>query len=236
MCGRIIGLIFFLVFTLTACKRSDTAETKGLPDNGGTKTEEKGAKLEFSFDLNEKAWHYTNFGEPPQIAIWLEYPDSTYYRTVWVTRRAGKNTWAGKIHCPVALPYWDSRRKASAAGKKESVDAVTSATPKGGPFRVTTTVPPGSRWLYFIEVNASGDFNAYFKAWTEGGIPDSEVNGQPSLVYSGEIIADGKSRSRPKLLGRTDQISSMTKLYTDLAKITSAKELLQNLSAESIVK
>jgi len=233
---HIIYVISFLIFILFSCNQPDTAGTKNRPTNGSAKIEEKGTRLEFSFELNQKAWHYTNFGEPPQIAVWLEYPDSSYYRTVWVTRRAGKNKWAGKIHCPVALPYWNSRRKQTAKNIRETIDVVTSATPKAGPFKVTTTVPENSRWFYYIEVNASGDFNEYFRSWTKDGIPDSEVNGQPSLVYRGEITADGKSRSRPVLIGRTDQISPTDRLFTDLDKITGAKELLLNISVKNVAK
>ncbi|HGY57404.1 MAG TPA: DUF2271 domain-containing protein [Caldithrix abyssi] len=233
---HIILGIFFFVFILISCKQADTAVTKNQPEDKTVKAEKPGAKLEFSFELNKKAWYYTNFGEPPQIAIWLEYPDSTYYRTVWVTRRAGKNKWKGKIHCPVALPYWDSRRTSKKDDKKEKIDAISAATPKAGSFKVITNVPPNSRWLYYIEVNASGDFNAYFKSWTDDGIPDSEVNGQPSLVYGGEITADGKNQSKPVLLGRTDQLSSGKKLYRDLQHITTAAELLQNITVKSVSK
>ena len=38
------------------------------------------------------------------------------------------------------------------------------------------------------------------------GLPDSEANGQPSVVYSGQIIADGKSQtSSCYMSGRTNQ-------------------------------
>ena len=231
---RLIHFLLIVLPVFIACKQPENVKEKSSVDKRPAKIEEPGAILEFSFELNKKAWYYTNFGEPAQIAIWLEYPDSTYYRTVWVTRRAGKNKWVGKIQCPVALPYWDSRRGHSKKDKPENVDAVSSATPKAGPFKISTTVPENSRWLYYIEVNAAGDFNEYFRSWTEDGIPDSEVNGQPSLVYGGEITADGKSRSQPTLLGRTDQISSTNRLFTDLDKITTAAELLKNISVRNL--
>jgi hypothetical protein len=162
---------------------------------------------------------------------WLEYPDSTFYRTVWVTHRAGKNDWVGKVECLVALPYWDDRRKTKKQLQpgQEELDGVSGATPKTGELVATIEVPENSQWIYYIEVNASGDYSEHFPYWSDQGLPDSEGNGQPSIVYSGGATAQEGLQSEPKLIGRTDQWSNLQTLYKDIEKITSAKRLVDNI-------
>jgi hypothetical protein len=194
-----------------------------------------GLNIQFKMTINRNVYIYTNFGEPPQIAIWLENPDSNFYRTVWVTHRSGKNDWKGKIECLVALPYWDQRKVLK---KSQNViaepDVITGATPKRGELIATITVPEKSHWRYYIEVNASGDYSENFPYWSDLGLPDSEGNGQPSIIYSGLIVAQNGKTSKPKLIGRTDQWSNLSTLYTDIDKITSAKGLVENMIVEVV--
>jgi len=195
-----------------------------------------GVTLLFKMSINRNVYIYTNYGEPPQIAIWLENPDTSFYRTVWVTHRSGKNDWSGKVECKVALPFWNFRRQVDKQSQLPVpvADALTGATPKSGELLAKITVPVNTSWLYYIEVNASGDYNENFPYWSDMGLPDNDGNGQPSLIYNGTITAQPGSTSVPKLIGRTDQWSAFSTLYTDIDKITSAKRLVENLSVEVI--
>jgi hypothetical protein len=94
---------------------------------------------------------------------------------------------------------------------------------------VTTVVPPGSEWRYFVEVNVSGDFNKAFPERLGNGRPDEAGNGQPSLVYRGCIKAVPGQRNTPKLIGRTDQFRAVIKLSDDMSGITTAKKQLSDI-------
>jgi hypothetical protein len=107
-------------------------------------------------------------------------------------------------------------------------DAITQPTPKES-LVVTTDVPGGSQWRYFVEVNVSGDFNESFPERLDNGRPDEAGNGQPSLVYRGQIQAVLGQRNRPKLIGRTEQFRASFQLSDDLSGITTAKKLLTDI-------
>ena len=197
-----------------------------------------GVLLRFSAVVDSNAYLYTDYGEPPQLAVWLEFPDGKFYKTVFVTHRVGANDWLGKVDCPVALPFWES---CQFPGKRrpdevETIRAVTGATPKGGLFRAAIRVPPGSRWRCFLEVNASGDFNTAFPYWSKEGSPDDVGNGQPSLVYSTEIVARVGNSGVLKLLGFTDQFAPVDSLRTDWSKITTAKKLIKKIFVQVVKK
>ncbi|MBN2210564.1 MAG: hypothetical protein JW709_04135 [Sedimentisphaerales bacterium] len=191
-------------------------------------------ELVFTLELERSVYRDSDFGDPPQMALWLEDPSAGAIHTIWVTRSTGKGLWLGKIECPVSLPYWVSRynRETGTQGpptfKQPVVDAVTGATP-------TTTltrrirVPAGSRWDYYLEINVSGDFNEYFQRIRADGLPDPQENGQPSLIYRGCILASSSADSEPQLIGRTDQWNPTDQIIIDLSGITSAKDLLKSL-------
>ena len=220
---------------LIGCDNPPTTEKKTDPADlhkaqGPPADEPKGAVLTFSIELNRRVYEYSDYGEPPQIAIWLESPNSDKIRTVWVTYRKGAGVWAGKTECAVALPYWVSRynRETQTSGpptfRKPVIDAITGPTPKQS-FNVDTRVAPGSRWKYFIEVNVSGDFNVDFPSALEDGTPDPQGNGQPSLIYQGNIEAVKGANDVPVLIGRTDQWQPIDYIISDLKGITNAKDL-----------
>jgi hypothetical protein len=177
----------------------------------------------------------SDFGEPPQIAVWLENIESGAVRTVWVARRAGRRWWKGKVECPTALPLWESRHRNERSGfkarglLKRFIDAITGATPTGGLFETRVHVPRSSRWTCFVEVNVSGDFNRDFPSQLDDGTPDTEVNGQPSLIYRGVIQADPEASGSAELAGRTDQWLPVNRMIEDLSGITSASEVVTNI-------
>ena len=232
---RISIFVVFLVAAISlSCQKKSDSEKKALSE----KKAATGVVLQFSAEVDSNAYLYTDYGEPPQLAIWLEFPDGKFYKTVFVTHRVGANDWVGKVDCPVALPFWESRQFPAKRRPNEvdPIRAVTGATPKGGLFRASITVPPGSRWRCFLEVNASGDFNATFPYWSKDGSPDDVGNGQPSLVYSTEIVARVGAKSQLKLVGFTDQLAPVDSLRSDWSKITTAKNLIKNIWVQVISK
>ncbi len=224
-----------LLMFLISCGKKTESVSKSVP-HAPSETIENPVTLRFSLYVNRDAYLATDFGEPPQMAVWLEHPDGTFYKTVFVTHRAGANDWVGKLDCPVALPFWESqwRPLSGKFQKRSSFDAVTGATPKGGWLRVTTRVPMDTRWIYFVEVNVSSDFNRFFPYWSKEGAPDDVGNGQPSLVYTGQIVAKAGQSSVPKLLGFTDQFSPVDTLNKDFGKITTAKNLVSKIMVKAV--
>ena len=228
-CLFLSGLLFIL---LSGCHDSEIFNEIGTFSET---TIQNGIVLEFSMDIDRSIYEYTDYGEPPQLAVWLEQPDSNKIQTVWVSHRTGKNQWKGKAICPVSLPYWESRHKMEQSSFKERsllkrlIDAISGATPKGGIFTVDSKVPVGSKWEYYIEVNLSGDYNADFPLWLDNGMPDPEGNGQPSLIFSGTVSADSGYVDVPVLIGRTEQIFPVDSIIKDVSGITSAKEIFSSV-------
>jgi hypothetical protein len=214
---RLQQLIIFLLLTIAF---GFTASAK-----------ESTIQLTFLLTLDQKVYDYTDYGEPPQIAIWLEHSKTHKIKTLFVTHRTASGDWHGKVECPVSLPYWVSRYQkethstAAPSHKQPLPDALSGATPQKV-LTVKTTLSKGDKWHYFIEVNASGDYNRNFPSMSDQGIPDSQGNGQPSLIYSGEILTIPNQKDTPKLIGRTLQMDKTNKIITDLSGINSAKKLL----------
>jgi hypothetical protein len=189
----------------------------------------------FQIDLNERIYQATTYGNPPQMAIWLQNKEDHSIRTVMVTYRMGAGDWKGKTTCDIALPYWVDfyNRQTGSSGpptrEHPAPDAVTYATPKQN-LIIHARVPEGSRWSYFIEVNVSGDFNAEFPKQSKDGRTDRAGNGQPSLAYGGTLEAVKGAVAQPAILGRTDQYEPVVTLTENTEGITTALQLLKTIT------
>jgi hypothetical protein len=78
-------------------------------------------------------------------------------------------------------------------------------------------------------VNVSGDFNDLFAALSKDGMKDRNGNGQPSIVYKGQITALPGQHSEPKLIGRTDQFEDVNSIISDMEGISDAKDLFSKI-------
>lgn len=191
-------------------------------------------RLLFQIDQNREVYEETLFGEPPQLAIWLENPTEGTVKTVYVTRRTATGDFEGKMGVPVALPGWivayrkETGRNDFPTPATTLTDAITGATQKQEVSR-EVLVSRNSLWNYYIEVNVSGDFNGHFTNYRSNGEMDPHLNGQPSLIYKGTIIAKPGEKSTPKLIGRTEQYNFSDKINPDTEKVTTAKNLLKSI-------
>jgi hypothetical protein len=194
---------------------------------------QEGSNLKFELELNPEMYRLSNFGEPPQMALWLENKDGSEIRTLWVSNRLARGVWVGKVICPTALPYWISRREIEKGGwipsfLKPLPDGITGATPKAT-LEVYTHVNPGSEWRYFLELNVSGDYNSTFRSSQPNGNPDPDGNGQPSLVYSGSIQATTGWSDTAQVVGRTEQMVAISDILPDMEGFTTARHVLKSL-------
>ena len=124
----------------------------------------------------------------PQFALWLEDCGVTYVRTLYVTKKAARKSFifSPKDGRPESLPVWYAAAKNDMPEKKKSpaeFDAVTSATPKGGVIFEADI--EGKELVIKAEFNMSFDYNESYTKKNSG------VNGQPSVVYSAKIPAEG---------------------------------------------
>ena len=188
------------------------------------------SEIRFHLALNRDEYIMTNWAEAPQFAVWLENAQTGEIRTLWVTGDTGTDTWNGRVGCPVALPYWVSRygvERGDGIGptnRNPVPGALTGATPTLE-HECTARIEEGEQWSYFVEVNVSGDYNETFPQYF-GFEEDRFGNGQPSIVYRGEIDLGTGALTEAKLIGRTEQERSASELNPDLSGITSAKNLL----------
>lgn len=196
---------------------------------------EETVTLKIQMVVHREIYEQTDFGEPPQIAVWIENVRGSDIRTLWVARRSGLRLWKGKVECPTALPIWESvhqREKSDYRPRgmmRMLLDAVSGATPTGGRFEVRGRVPLNSRWRCFVEINLSGDFNRHFPYRHPGGMPDPEMNGQPSLIYRAEITVVPGQQADLILIGRSDQWVPVEEIIPDLSGITSARRAVTRI-------
>jgi hypothetical protein len=195
--------------------------------------------LLFTIQQDQHIYDQSIYGEPPQFSIWLKDPESGKVKTVFVTRKTGTGDFEGKSHVPVALPAWvpvfqKETGRTDTPSPRHPVDIASGATPKEGIFSREVSVPLGSEWLYFIEVNVAGDYNATFPSYTASGIPDPHGNGQPSIIYRGKIKALPGKESIPELIGRTEQMYMESTINPDLEGIESAKEVFSEIKVSCL--
>lgn len=198
--------------------------------------------IEFEIGQDMGLIRQSLFGEPPQFAIWLEDAQSHRLQTVFVTYRSGYGEWVGKLECPAALPRWFEVFKEETGSTelpnfdKPVADAVTGATPRVEEFKTSAHVPYGSKWICWIEMNLSGDFNeAYRDHDIERRMVDVYFSGQPALVYRGEITAMPGEKMAPKLYGESVLDSdSGTTIQPVSEGVTTAKDIFKKIEVRVI--
>ncbi|MEN8228218.1 MAG: hypothetical protein ABFS38_08695 [Bacteroidota bacterium] len=195
------------------------------------------ADIEFRIHINEKLVQQSAFGESPTFAIWLEDPTTGIKRTVFVTRRAAIGDWEGKAEVPMALPQWfevyksENRTEDLPNFEKPAPLAVTGATPKPGYFITRARVDPGSKWICWIEVNLSGDYNEYYQEYNQvTKIEDLFGTGQPALLFKAKFEAAEGAVITPEIFGMCIPDSPDGNLIQPLKGITTANRIFDELT------
>jgi hypothetical protein len=190
--------------------------------------------LRFNIRQDRDIYEESDYGEPPQVAIWLEDSTGGALRTIYVTYRTAAGDFDGKSECPVSLPAWTTvyRREFSRKGfpipGSSAPEAITKATSLEELITVEVEVPKGSSFRYYIEMNVAGDFNSRFPFEDESSRLDYHGNGQPSLIYRGEITAEPGSKATARLLGRTKQ-HEFSGIIDDLEGMDSALKCFKSI-------
>lgn len=196
--------------------------------------------LLFTIHQERDVYDQSDYGEPPQFAIWLENSESGEIKTVFVTYRTATGNFEGKVECPVSLPAWigafriETERDDIPTVKNPAYEAVTGATPQVKKFKTRAQVPEGSKWYYYVEVNVSGDYTAEFPEMNSDWTTDIHGNGQPSIIYMGEIMSNAGEMDTPQLRGRTEQLFLSTDIIPDLSGIGNAKDVFSMIKVTCI--
>ena len=214
---------------------------------GGSQEEVRGAEPEAAGGLSvtvEEGEEYLHrlkvlplirIKSPPQLAVWTETADGEFLETLYVTGRAGEQSWrsapldktpADEIRRPESLPVWQHRSKG------ENLDGRTGATPEGG-YEVLARSPEEGRVRLFLEVNHSTDFNESFPKDASQDSPAYSGgpwgSGQPSLVYSAHLdITGGEKSVELELIGHGSPDGSDGEIYASMEGITTAREIIQS--------
>jgi hypothetical protein len=236
------SLILIAFLLLPACKSSRIQEEPQkvnlVANSLGTGT---AVALEFS---RGKSHNH------PSFVLWAEDMEGNYLQTLFITRAVGTSIYEhgdpssgdwepGEIRRPATLPYWAHKR-----GVKEKdglyvptlenpmPDAFTGATPPGD-FRLDTRFDEFAprKFRILFEINQPWDWNEY---WTNNKYPDDaeyKTSCQPAVVYAAEVdLDDGVSSYTLKVAGHSHYAGRNGELFADLGTLTTALEIVSNLS------
>ena len=152
----------------------------------------------------------------PQIAVWVEDSDGTYVGTLFVTKKASGNKWIGspKYGRPESLPDWYRAKGQNPAVKisKDDLDATTSATPKKGiVISKDLELEKGKTYVFKCQANQSFDYNEYYTKKNSG------VDGQPAVLYAGEMIPDGTEKEiKLEFSGSREKLTTADKIIESI--------------------
>ena len=153
----------------------------------------------------------------PSYAIWVQ-DEAGNTATLYATGKAA----TGLDNRPGALPVWKGVSEA---------DVVSGATPNKE-ADLTLNIPDafaGKKLTLFIEANASFDYNDYYaNGLAEGDKGYSDVNGQPSVVWTADIDLSASGSATPALAGMGDVLGADHELH-DAQNLTTAAELLTGI-------
>jgi hypothetical protein len=130
----------------------------------------KNRKFEFRFHLQD----IQSFVPSNQMAIWLETPDSSYVKTLFLSEYLSY----GGYNLPEICYEWSSKAKWDEVTQEE-FDAVTAATPSVGDVELNLKCPadliPVGKYLVFIEVHLVDEYNELYSA-------ELEITGKKSTM------------------------------------------------------
>lgn len=113
--------------------------------------------VEVSFMLNPTE----DYSRSDQLVIWLEKPDGTFVKTLFVSEYLSY----GGYNDPDICPDWHSNTDWEMASQEE-FDAVTAATPSIGAvnmqFNLTADQAPKGEYVIFVAVHLIEDYNEIY--------------------------------------------------------------------------
>ncbi|MBW7997446.1 MAG: hypothetical protein FVQ81_12900 [Candidatus Glassbacteria bacterium] len=197
--------------------------------------------MRFTIHQEADIYEESDYGEPPQVAIWLEDAETGAKQTVSATYRTATGDFYGKVECPISLPAWvmvwreETGNEGFPTPRQSAPEAITAATSLERLVSASATgIQRGRKLFYYIELNVAADFNAAFPLEGENMQLDYQHNGQPSLIYRGEIIAEPGNLSTPEPWARTAQYQFTGEVIEDLEGMESALQCFSKIEVEVV--
>ena len=135
--------------------------------------------LDVSFQLAERE----GYPRSDQLVVWLEKPDGTFVKTLFVSEYL---SYGGYNH-PEICPDWSTKTNWEKASQEE-FDAVTAATPSLGLVNMalscTSVVVPRGEYNIFIEVHLTTDYNELYSGMVK--VSGRKFNNNLTVSYKPE--------------------------------------------------
>ncbi len=232
---RAVSVFGSIAMVACACIFLTSGSSRGTADTKDAGQEEM-LLLECRIHQNLELILMSSFGEPPQLAFWLEYPETEVLQTVYVTYRSATGDWVGKLECPACLPRWFSVYREEFDENRMPwlgqplPDGLSGATIKEEEIVMQASVPKDTQIIAWIEVNMSADFNLDFPPpGVSSDFSDTDHDGQPSLIYRAEFNAKKGEIITPEIWGYSRPGTKRGMVEHDLTPITKAREILTSL-------
>jgi len=173
---------------------------------------------------------------PPQVAVWLEDMEGNYLTALYVSHKIATDSWqsnSGDLR-KEALPYWNHKSRHNMGNKVP--DALSGATPKGS-FDIRMLPDMGfEKFRVMAEFNHSTDWNEHYpESAKEGNENYTAESGQPAIIYEAivDLISD-QQEFKAQLIGHSSLDGTDGSLYTDLSKLTTAKNIVKEITIKRI--
>ena len=234
-------MLCIIAVCMTACEEDKpAAETTTQPVPATADRPAGKIFLEFDVRQDMELISLATFSEPPQLAIWLEDPQTHKLKTIYASYRSASGDMIGKAECPGCLPLWfavyehETGTEGLPTMDNPAPDAITEPTPLIEHFNIRREVAYGSKFILWMEMNLAGDFNAnYTEADADKG--DWDYSGQPPLVWRCEIEAVPGNKYVPELFGQVDMEKPYEQMIQPLSdKVTTAKKVFKSIEIRVI--
>jgi len=236
--NAILILMPFLLFASLSCEKDELIYSKG--------------DLKITIETGDEWLHdFPLFlglkkKNPPTFAIWIEDTSGKYLSTIFATYKIATEGWQfnNGNRRKESLPHWCFKHNVvyndglMLPTKNDPLpDGITGATPKENK-EIRLSIKDFSNPIVIkAEFNHSVDFNYYFAENAHKGdnnYSGGEMgSGQPALIYA-DTIYPTKTIANLKLIGHSSPDGTDGNIYTDLDKITTAKNIVKNIKVELI--
>ncbi len=202
--------------------------------------------------VHHRKWRGVPLNTRPQMAFWIADESGVLVKTLYVTRRTGRQSWLGteftgedrdEVRRQSSLPVWGHARGVAAddgvflpTRDEPLPDAETGATPRGGftrTFELPADLPAGTYHL-LAEFNQSLDWN---DPWADE-LPEGDPHysggeygsGQPSLVYRAVFtVGEAADQQHAELIGHGHPSGDDGSISADVSTLTTALKIVSDV-------
>jgi hypothetical protein len=174
---------------------------------GAGASDPQNGAVTITFDFQKQDGHGSN-----QFAVWVDDESGSYIKTLYATWFVATGGYKSR---PDSVPVWVRR---SGVANMANMDAVTSATPSGGPCAYTwdltdgegSLVKPG-KYKFFVEGTLRWKNHVLYTGEIEvGGATEQTADAETEFTYSANDESPALTESSPE----SKMIGAVTATYT----------------------